>query len=307
MWQVFLMYALFGSIFSVGKIGIAASQPYFLTGMRMFLAGGLMLGYLYWRFPQSIKIDKSDWLLFFLIAFFNVFITNAFEFWGLQYMSAGKTCLIYSLSPFAAAVIAYFFGTETMTGKKWMGLAVGMLAFCPLMLGPWLAKETNEVSSMELLAEGALTISAITAVIGWTFVKKLTVDKNVSHMLVNAVSFLLAGGMCLVTSLAIESWDPVPVFSWPNFTWSLVYIVIIHNLICYTIYASSLQHFSVTFMAFAGLSNPLFAACFGWIFLGEVMSLAFWLAFVGIIFGLYLFYSEEKASFAQNTHQADFL
>lgn len=294
MWQIFLMYALFGSIFSVGKIGINAAQPYFLTGMRMFLAGGLMLGYLYWRSPKNLTIDKSDWLLLFLVAFFNVFITNAFEFWGLQYMSAGKTCLIYSLSPFAAALIAYFFGTEKMTGKKWLGLGVGMLSFCPLMLAPWLMGDTANMHSMELWAEGALTISAITAVIGWTFVRKLTIEKSRPHALVNGVSFLLAGGMCLLTSFAVEEWDPIPVSSWSNFLPSLLYIVIIHNLICYSIYAASLQYFSVTFLAFAGLSNPLFAAGFGWLFLGEEITLAFWLALMGIFLGLYLFHKEER-------------
>lgn len=294
MWQVFLMYALFGSIFSIGKIGIAAAQPYFLTGIRMLLAGGLMLGYLYWRSPKSLTIEKSDWSLFFWVAFFNVFITNAFEFWGLQYMSAGKTCLIYSLSPFAAALIGYFFGTEKMSGRKWLGLLIGMLSFCPMMLGPWLSYETAHSDSMELLAEGALTISAITAVIGWTFVKKLTVDKKTSPILVNSISFLLAGGMCILTSFATEDWRPVPVFSWPNFLMSLLYIVIIHNIICYSIYAASLQHFSVTFMAFAGLSNPLFAAGFGWLFLGEEVTFSFWMGLMGICLGLYLFHKEEQ-------------
>jgi drug/metabolite transporter (DMT)-like permease len=296
MWQVFLMYALFGSIFSVGKIGIAASQPYFLTGMRMFLAGILMLGYFYWHSPKNLIIQKSDWGLLFLVAFFNVFITNAFEFWGLQYMSAGKTCLIYSFSPFAAAFIAYFFGTEEMTWKKWLGLFVGFLSFCPMMLEPWMTSEANDTDSMELLAEGALIISAITAVIGWTFVRKLTIEKNTPHALVNGASFLLAAGMCLLTSFSIETWNPVPVLDWPDFFFCLIYIVLIHNIICYSIYAASLERFSITFMAFAGLSNPLFAACFGWLFLGEKMTTAFWLALIGVFFGLYLFYREEKTS-----------
>lgn len=294
MWQVFIMYALFGSIFSVGKIGLAASQPYFLTGTRMLLAGGLMFGYFCWRDFKSFKLSQLDWTLIFLVAFFNVFITNAFEFWGLQYMSAGKTCLIYSLSPFAAALIAYFFGTEKMTEKKWLGLFVGFLSFCPMMLGPWLSGATQETNKWELIAEGALVISAITAVIGWTFVRKLTIEKQTPPLLVNSISFLLAGGVCLFTSLALETWEPLPVFEWPDFLLSLCYIVVIHNMICYSIYASSLKKFSVTFMAFAGLSNPLFAAFFGWLFLGETIAHSFWLAFVGVLSGLYLFYREER-------------
>jgi drug/metabolite transporter (DMT)-like permease len=295
MWQVFLMYALFGSIFTVGKVGLAASQPYFLTGTRMLIAGGLLLGYFCYRHPdKKISFSKHDWQLLALVAFFNVFITNAFEFWGLQYMSAAKTCLIYSLSPFAAALIAYFFGTERLSGKKWLGLGIGFLSFGPLMLGPWLDGSQTGADSRELMAEGALAISAITAVIGWTFVRQLTVDKQMPHPLVNGISFLLAGILCMLTSLSIETWDPLPVFVWTDFLWSLIYIVLIHNLICYSIYAASLRRFSVTFMAFSGLSCPLFAALFGWLFLEEMLAASFWLAFAGILCGLYLFHQEDK-------------
>lgn len=294
MWLVFLMYALFGSIFSVGKMAVVASQPYFLTGARMLVAGSLILGYQFLRNPQSLTVSKRCWSTLLGVAVFNVFITNAFEFWGLQYMSAGKTCLIYSLSPFAAAFIGYVSGSETMTAKKWLGLAVGLLAFLPLMLAPWF--NTSSINGdMELAAEGALTISAITAVIGWILVKKLVVHEGVSHPAVNGWSFLLAGFMCMTTSLLVETWNPIPVSEVGTFLWTLAYIVVIHNLICYSIYASSLKRFSVTFMAFAGLSNPLFAGIFGWAFLGENMTLPFWLAMAGVSIGLYLFYQEEIA------------
>lgn len=293
MWQVFLMYALFGSIFSVGKIGIEAAPPYFLTAVRMLLAGFLMLIYIIFFTHQKFQIKKQDWVLFLFVAFFNVFITNAFEFWGLQYMSAGKTCLIYSLSPFAAAFIAYCIGSETFSYKKLLGLIIGFVSFCPLMLAPWL---NNQIEShpMELIAEGALLISAITSVIGWTFVKKLVGERNYSPSMVNCVSFLIAGVMSLSTSFSIEVWDPIPVLIWSDFLYSLFYIVIIHNIICYSIYASVLKKFSVTFMAFAGLSNPLFAAFFGWLFLNEEMTSLFWLALSGITTGLYFLYRDEQ-------------
>lgn len=302
MWQVFLMYALFGSIFSIGKVGLAASQPYFLTATRMFLAGGLLLAYSYLRSPmRCFAFSKQEWWLLSLVAFFNVFVTNAFEFWGLQFMSAGKTCLIYSLSPFAAALIGYVFGTEHLNAKKWVGLGVGFLFFCPLMLEPWLNESASESQANELLAEAALSISAVTAVIGWTFVKKLTVEKEIPHTLVNGISFLLAGAMSLGVSWSIETWQPFPVFEWRDFLVSLFLIVFIHNLICYSIYADSLNRFSVTFMAFAGLSNPLFAALFGWAFLKEPIQDSFWLAFVGILAGLYLFHQTERSPITEAT------
>lgn len=298
LFQIFLIYALFGSIFSVGKIAIAASQPYFLTSIRMLLAGGCILGYLFLKNRSSLRVSRELWKLLILVALFNVFITNAFEFWGLQYMNAGKTCLIYSLSPFAAAFFAYISGTETMTPKKCWGLAIGMLAFCPMMLEPWMNGTHNDVNLTELLAEGALLISAITCVIGWHYFKRLTISHQVPDAVVNGYSFLIAGIMCLLPSFMFEHWNPVPVTLWTDFIWTLLYIVITHNLICYSIYAASLHRFSITFMTFAGLSNPLFAGLFGWLFLGEQISLSFIIALVGISAGLVIFSRDEQRQIA---------
>lgn len=298
MFQVFLMYALFGSIFAVGKLGLESAPPYFLTGVRMLIAGVLMLSYRRFKNRKSkiapiIPTKEVAWLLF-LVGLFNVFITNAFEFWGLQYMSAGKTSLIYSLSPFAAALIGTFFGTEIMTVKKWAGLCIGIFSFMPMMIGPWFESGAVAESHLELLAEVSLTISACTAVVGWTFLRKLTVDLKLPHLYVNGTSFLIASVMSFMTSLAVESWDPFPIYDWTVFSTSILYIVFIHNSICYSIYAESLKRFSVTFMAFAGLSNPIFAALFGWLFLGEAIGAAFWIAFIGVVAGLFLFYRDER-------------
>ena len=173
------MYVLFGTIFIVGKIGIQASQPYFLTSMRMFLAGSLILGYLFLTKKSCLRVPKKLWKIVFLIAFFNVALTNAFEFWGLQYMNAGKTSLIYSLSLFISAIFAYFSCTEQMTLKKWIGLFVGIIPLSPLMLEPWTQESFLEYNSLELLAEGALLISAVTCVIGGHFFKKITVTHQI--------------------------------------------------------------------------------------------------------------------------------
>lgn len=301
MFQVILMYALFGSIFAVGKLGLESAPPYFLTGVRMLIAGIFMLSYCSFQKRKSkiapiIHNKEVIWLLF-LVALFNVFITNTFEFWGLQYMSAGKTSLIYSLSPFAAALIGTLCGTERMTLQKLVGMCIGVFAFLPMMMVPWVQAEAREPSRYEFLAEIALIISAITAVLGWTFLRRLTVDLKVSHLYVNGVSFLLAAMMSFATSFVFESWNPFPVYDSLSFVISVLYIVIIHNIICYSIYAEALQRFSVTFMAFAGLSNPIFAALFGWVFLGESVGLSFWIALVGVVVGLFLFYRDESRVF----------
>jgi drug/metabolite transporter (DMT)-like permease len=290
------MYALFASVFTVGKVALDVSGPFFLTGVRMLAAGIVLLAYVRIRHPEEFRIPFRLWPLLFWVGLFNVFITNAFEFWGLQYMLSSKTCLIYSLSPFAAVFLSYLFLGETMSPFKWLGMAIGVAGFIPLFAGPWINEGVEATSVLENWAEIALTISAITAVIGWIFVKKLTVGEKYSGVMVNAVSFVIGAVLCFIVSGFTEAWDPFPVTEWNTFWLSVAYIAVIHNIICYNIYALSLKKFTVTFMAFAGLSNPLFTAIYGWYFLNEPLTLPFFVALGGAGIGLGLFYREERKS-----------
>jgi len=47
MYLVVLLYALFASVFTVSKTGLQYTQPLFLVGSRMVLAGVLLLVYLF--------------------------------------------------------------------------------------------------------------------------------------------------------------------------------------------------------------------------------------------------------------------
>ncbi len=100
MFQVFFMYALFASIFPIGKLTLQYTSPYFLTGTRMLLAGFILLAYQYLRHPKQFYLKAKHIPLLLGITVFNVFITNVFEFWSLQYMTAGNTSLVYTLTIF---------------------------------------------------------------------------------------------------------------------------------------------------------------------------------------------------------------
>lgn len=290
---VFLMYFLFASVFTVGKVSLTFAAPFFLTGVRMLMAGGILLGFLWLRKPASLYLKKRDLPLMMGLAFFNVFITNALEFWALQYMETAKTCLIYSLSPFPAIIFAYIFLTEKMSWKKWAGLLVGVLGMLPIFLTPSEKELSLGRSPWLSIPVLAVSVSAITAVIGWTIMKKLMRDRGYSFVTANMFSFLFGGGFSLIASFFIEKWDPLPLTGGLSFLPSAIYIAIIHNVICYNLYAYSLNRFSIPFMTFAGFTNPLFTAALGWFFLGEHVGLAFLISFLLIIGGILLYAQDE--------------
>ncbi len=289
MLYVFLMYALFASIFPLGKITLEYVSPYFLTATRMLLAGVILLIYQYVRHPQDFYLQKKHVPLLLGITVFNVFITNAFEFWALQYLEAGLTSLIYTLTIFSSMLLAYLFLRETMNGRKWLGLGIGLSGAIAIF---WHQSSPDE--AFISLPEFMMIIAAITASIGWLMVKIIRVRYQYPITMINGVSFLGGGIISLCVSALTETWNPVPVLEWQPFFIGMLYITLIHNVLCYYIYTKSLNRFSVTFMSYAGIANPLFAALISWFLLGETVGLNFFLALGFVIGGLYI-YSKEEA------------
>lgn len=293
MFFVFLLYALFASCFTVAKTALEYTQPFFLVGSRMAVAGIILLGYLFVFQRKSLTFKKEHLPKLLALAALNIYLTNAFEFFGLRYLTTFKTCFIYSLSPFASALFSYFIFSEKMTPKKWLGLLVGFVGFAPILLAHTATEELGGNVGFLSWAELAVIGAAICSVLGWILLKQLVVEGEYSPILANGLSMLIGGAFSLTHSYIVEPWDPVPVTEYLPFLMCSAFLIVVSNLICYNMYGWLLQRFSATFMSFAGFTTPLFTALFGWFYLGETVTWPFYLSAVIVFSGLTLFYQEE--------------
>src|SRR5262249_47680543 len=141
MFFVFLLYALFASVFTIAKTGLEYSQPYFFVGSRMLLAGILLLGYQFLFHRSKFTLKKKDIGRKFLLALFMIYLTNTFEFWGLKYLTSFKTCFIYSLSPFVSALVSFLVLSEKLSPRKWLGLLIGFAGLTPVLLSQTTTEE----------------------------------------------------------------------------------------------------------------------------------------------------------------------
>ena len=124
---VLVLFALFASLFTLSKTALDYSEPFFLIGSRMTFAGILLLSHQFIFNRKNFAIKVNHLLPLFLLGLVSIYITNIAEIWGLQFMSSSKACLIYSLSPFVAALFAYIILNERLSTKKWMGLVIGFI------------------------------------------------------------------------------------------------------------------------------------------------------------------------------------
>jgi drug/metabolite transporter (DMT)-like permease len=289
------LYALFGTTFILGKEAVSVVPPVFFIGIRMVLASALLLIFIVLFQKGSLKIKRKDLPWFGGIILFHIYFAYVLEFIGLQYLTGSKTCLLYNLSPFITALFSYWFFGEVMTKRKWIGLSIGFAAFLPTLISQEQASEAATASfGFVSYPEILLLISVVSACAGWIFMRKLTRERGYSYFFVNTVGMLGGGILALGTSYSVESWPSyASLITNIPFLRSLFLLILIGNIICFNLYGSLLATYSATILSFFGFVTPLFAALFGWLWLGETVSWSFYVTVFFVGFGLYEFYQEE--------------
>lgn len=291
---VLFLYALFALYYPLCKIAYDSyAQPIFFTGMRMLLAGIVLLGFQFIADKKKITFKREHIFPFIVLIVCNIYLTNVCECWGLNRMPAVKTSFIYNLCPFFSAFFAYLFLSERMTFNKWAGLIVGSIGFIPFFI----EKSMTETTSGGLLyfswPELALMTAALATVLGWIAMRSLVL-KGYSVLVANGISMLASTILIMPTSFfSGEQWHAFPITHWWPALFYIVITMLISNVIAYNMYGSLLATYSATFLTFAGFTSPLFTALFGWLLLGEQVSWTFFLSTVIVFIGLFLFHSEE--------------
>lgn len=287
-----LLYALFSASFIFGKMVLLYSAPFFLTGVRMVVAGILILAYQFVYDRKSIYVSKKVLWPLCVLVIFNIYATNILEFWGLQYLTAAKACFLYNFSPFIAALFSYYMFKEKMTWLKMVALISGFLGFIPLLLTSSTSEDIVGGISFLSWPEIALLMAATATVYGWVGMKQL-VRIGYSPITANGISMIGGGILSFATSFIFEQWNPMPVSSWPEFIIWMIPLTLVSNIICYNLYGFLLKKYTATLMTFVGFSSPFFTAIMGWIFLGETVSWQFFLSATLVFGSLYLYYFEE--------------
>ena len=290
-----LMYAAWSSIFSLGKLALENSPPLFLTGFRMFFAGLILIIWLAFKNFSSLKIEKKQLLPLFALALFSIYLTNILEFWGLQYLSAAKTCFIYSLSPFFAAIFSYIHFKEKVNSQKLLGMLIGFSGFIPVLMIQTGSEELLNAFSFFSWPELAIMGAALFSVYGWVLLRIIVKHHTLSPLYANGYSMLLGGTLAFIHSFFVDNWEPFPVASGKTFSFlqGIFTMILISNIFCYNIYGYLLKKFTATFLAFLGLLSPIFASLNSWILLKEPPSFVILVSTLIVSFGLFLVYRAE--------------
>lgn len=293
---VFILHALFAAVFPLARLAVQSSGPIFFTGTRMVASGIILLIYEYTKGNIKFNSLKENSLKIFLLALFNIFLTNVPEFWSLQFITSGKAVFIYSICPFISALFDYFLFHQKITLKQIIGMIVGAIGFLIVLVKQNSCEE--QIGGLSFLSwpEIAMIIAALSTVYGWIVMRQLMQTNQMTSITANGTSMFLGGIMSLALSPFLETWNPLPICNMHSFIYTLFLISIISNFVCYNLYGYLLKKYSATLVSFVGFTQLIFATAYGRIFLGEQVEPYFIVASFIILIGLYIFYSEELKS-----------
>ena len=293
---VIILYAVFAAMTFINT-ALMTSDPYpIIVGMfRAVGSGMIILGYLLLFDRQkllNLRLTKHEW---YFLALYGVLI-HAFAMcgfsYGAMYASPITICFLYASAPFLTAIILYLDEKESLNWTKLVGLIVGLMGLIPILLKSSTMNHSLVMLGNALVGNGIVLISMLFFCSGWIFFKKLIHFKKHSIQLLNGIAMIIGGIVSTFIALVFYGKDLFAIPFSNNFSY-LLGLFIVASLLTYSLYAYLLQHFSPTFISFAGFLEPAFAILYGMLFFGYSIQIIDIASFLILFAGLYIFYRQE--------------
>ena len=104
--DVVALHALFGTSLPISKYLLNFSPPFFLAGIRMFIAGSILLAFNYFRKKQFAGINRSHLYDYAQIIVIGMYLKYMLRYWALDYLPASKMAFLFNSGPFFAALFS---------------------------------------------------------------------------------------------------------------------------------------------------------------------------------------------------------
>lgn len=288
-------FALFASAITTNKILLNAGfPPMLLIGSRMAISAiflGIYQQFLPAHFPK--KQTREDWYYLMLLAAATSFIPGFFKAYALKEMISSKQALIVGLDPFITALYTHSMGREHISARTMSGITIGFTGVLIIIFAQ-APQETHlwhfgRFSLPELAALSGVCLGRY----GWLHIQSLVRSHRYAPIQMNTIIMTLAGIYAVAASWLSESWQLPNTLFTTHYAALFFYSLIIGNAFGLTMINTFLKKYRATFVSFAGLSIPLFVHLYGHWFIGEPLSLLFFISLSLMMIGLLIVYREE--------------
>jgi drug/metabolite transporter (DMT)-like permease len=271
---------IWGSTFALIKGVIDLIPPYTYLAYR-FLLAALILILLFWKRIKE-NIDKTTLKKGFLIGIF-LFMGYAFQTVGLKYTTATKAGFITGLSVVLVPIISHFFFKEKINRNSVIGV---VLAF----IGLWFLSYSSSFSFN--LGDFLVLLCAVS--FAMHIISVGLYAKKVDYVGLVVVQLATVFGLCLLMAIIFER--PALHLSYSlHVWWSIVLTGVFATALAFYMQNRFQRYSTATKTAIIFSGEPIFAAVFAYLLLGEKVGLIAWAGGLLIIFGMIVSQSKFKS------------
>lgn len=293
---VIVLYAVFAGMTFINT-SLMSSDPYpVLVGMFRALGSGMIMvmfmTLLGKQKLRTLKLSSHQWHLLISYGILIHTLGMCGFSYGAMYASPITICFLYASAPFLTAILLYLYSGTILSKAKLMGLFIGLIGLLPIIFKTSTSHMSLAVMDKAWLGNIIVLISMIFFCWGWILFNKLIHSCSHEVQLLNGIAMIIGGIVSAVLAIIIYGNKMFELPISDNFT-QLIILFVVSSLLTYSLYAYLLQHFSPTFISFAGFLEPAFALLYGMLWFGYSVQIADVISFIVLFFGLYIFYRQE--------------
>jgi drug/metabolite transporter (DMT)-like permease len=252
---------IWGSTWLGIKIGYEAQPPLDAAATRFAIAAAILLVVqILTRLP--LPRGGREWGVVAFTGVVLVCLDYALIYWAEQYLETGLTSVLFAMMPLFTLLLARALGLETLTWRKFLGIAVSIGGVAALS---WEQLGLDTAKLLPVLAVlGAALCSAATT----TVTKKW--GKGIHSVTLNAFASLL-GAACL-TGLALTQGHGIALPKAAADWGAVLYLAVFGSVIAFLLYFWLLKHWDATRAGMLSVLTPVIAVVLGSIFRSEPLT-----------------------------------
>ena len=272
---------VWGTTFLGIRIAVESIPPWFVAGIRQFIAGLILLILLL----SSKNLKWIGWKNFgnqIVLASLMLIIANGMTTSAQKHLTSSLASLISATSPLAVFILSIAFNLQKFTIRGAVGVLLGFLGIV-LIFKDGLQDLLNPEYRMGVLF---IFIAIFRWAFGTIFTKKINnLPQNISLNLFYQFSF---AGIIQIIFGFISS-DQSPISSWSlKSILATVYLAIFGSVITFFAFHYALKKVTPTQISLLSYINTVIAIFLGWMVLNEPISITFLTATVLIICGVFI-------------------
>lgn len=276
-----IVAVVWGTTFLGIKIGVETVPPWFVAGLRQFLASLVLLPILI--YTKNLKwIGWRNFRIQITLSSLMLVGANGLTTVAEENLTSSLTSLISALSPIFIFVASMAIGMEKFTYRTMAGLLMGFFGVL-FIFWDGINDLMNPSYRLGLLI---LIIAIMSWGLGTIYTKKINVKNN--NLFLNLFyQFAFAGIIQLIFAFSFSETIDISAWSVKSIS-AIIYLAVFGSVLAFFSYHYLLRTLLPTQVSILSYVNTIISIFLSWLILGETISTKFIIATACIISGVFI-------------------